>query len=78
MVGNNEDLDMGRRPGAEDWRWSSTGRVLNGRMIGWLDDAMCGLYHAQEDKEREFLSLASKPSLSGFPICASKLTAPIW
>jgi hypothetical protein len=27
MLGNDEDLGRSRRPGAEDWGWSSTGQV---------------------------------------------------
>jgi hypothetical protein len=32
-----------------------TGRVLGGRTIERSGDAVCGLYHAQEDEKREFL-----------------------
>jgi hypothetical protein len=31
------------------------GRVLGGREIERSGDAMCGLYHARGDEEREFL-----------------------
>jgi hypothetical protein len=55
MEGSNEDLGRSRRPGAEDQGWSSTGRVLGGQTIVMSGDAVCGLYHAQEDEEREFL-----------------------
>jgi hypothetical protein len=55
-MSSDEDLDMSRRPGAEDRGWLSTYRVLGGRMIGMSDDAVCGLYHAQEDEERVFLN----------------------
>jgi hypothetical protein len=50
MTGSDEDPGRSRRPGAEDWRWSSTGRVLSGWMIERSDDAVCGLHHAQGDK----------------------------
>jgi hypothetical protein len=30
MAGSDEDLGRSRRPAAEDWGWSSTGRVLDG------------------------------------------------
>jgi hypothetical protein len=36
-------------------RDSRTGRVLDGRMIGWSGDAVCGLHRAHGNKEREFL-----------------------
>jgi hypothetical protein len=61
MAGSNEDRGKSRRLGAEDWGWSNTGRVLGGRMIERSDDIVCGLHHAQGDKERRFLSSASKP-----------------
>jgi hypothetical protein len=55
MVDSDEDHGRSRRPDAEDRRWSRIGRVLGGWMIERLGDAMCGLYHAQEDKGRGFL-----------------------
>jgi hypothetical protein len=55
MVGSDVDLDRSRRPGTKDQRWLSTGRVLGGRTIRRLCDAVCGLYRAHEDEEREFL-----------------------
>jgi hypothetical protein len=61
MEGSDEDLCRSRRPGAEDWGWSSTYWVLGGRTIGRSGDAVCGLHHAQGDEERGFLDLASKP-----------------
>jgi hypothetical protein len=60
MAGSDEDCDRSRRPGAEDQGWSSTGRVLGGRRINKLGDAVCGVHHAQGDKEHEFLGLSSK------------------
>jgi hypothetical protein len=54
MVGSDEDLGRSRRPSTEDRRWSSTGRVLDGRMIRRLGDAVCGLHHAYGDEECEF------------------------
>jgi hypothetical protein len=55
MVGNDEDIGRSRRPVAEDRGWLSTGRVLSGRTIGTLSDAVCGLHHAHGDEERGFL-----------------------
>jgi hypothetical protein len=55
IAGSDEDLGRSRRPDAKDRGWSSTGRVLGGRTIERLDDAMCGLYRAQGDEERKFL-----------------------
>jgi hypothetical protein len=55
MVGSNEDQCRSRRLSAEDRRWSSTGRILGGRMIRRSGDAVCGLHHAQGDEEHEFL-----------------------
>jgi hypothetical protein len=61
MTGIDEDHSSSRRPDADDQRWSSTGRVLGGRMIESSGDAVSGLHYAQGDQERKFLSLASKP-----------------
>jgi hypothetical protein len=55
MVGSNEDHGRNRRPGAEDWGWSNTGRVLDGQMIERSDDVVCGLYCAQGDEKHGFL-----------------------
>jgi hypothetical protein len=55
MAGNGEDHGRSRRPSAEDRGWSSTGRVLDGRMIGMSGDAVCGLHRAQGDEEYGFL-----------------------
>jgi hypothetical protein len=60
MAGSDEDHGRSRRPSVEDRGWLGTGRVLSGRMIERSDDVVCGLYRAQGDEEREFLSLASK------------------
>jgi hypothetical protein len=54
MADSDENLGRSRRPGAEDQGWSSTGRVLGGRMIRRSDDAVCGLHRAQRDEERGF------------------------
>jgi hypothetical protein len=90
MMGSNEDHGMSRRPGAEDRRWSSIGRVLGGRMVERSGDAMCGLHRIQGDEERGFLGLDSKPrstvcqwfvlktSGSGFSVWASELAATVW
>jgi hypothetical protein len=61
MAGSDEDRGRSRRLGAEDQGWSSTGRVLDGQTIERSNDVVCGLYCAQGDEERMFLSLASKP-----------------
>jgi hypothetical protein len=45
MVGSDEDCGRSRRPGVEDRGWSSTGRVLGGRMIKRSGDIVCGLLH---------------------------------
>jgi hypothetical protein len=78
MACSDKDHGMSRRPGAEDRGWSSIGRILGGRVIRKSGDAVCGLHRTWGDEENEFLGCASKPGLSGFPICASKLTAPVW
>jgi hypothetical protein len=59
MVGSNEDRGRSIRLGAEDCGWSSTGRVLGGRMIKRLGDTVCGVHYAQGDEERRF-SLKTK------------------
>jgi hypothetical protein len=46
MADSDEDRCRSRRLGAEDWGWSSTGRVLGGQMIERSSDAVCGLRHA--------------------------------
>jgi hypothetical protein len=55
MVGSDEDHDRSRRPGVEDWGWLNTGRVFSSRTVERSDDAVCSLYRAQGDDEREFL-----------------------
>jgi hypothetical protein len=56
IVNSDEDRNKSMRPGAEDWGWSSTGRVLGGRAIGRSSDTVCDLHRACRDKERGFLS----------------------
>jgi hypothetical protein len=63
MASSDEDHCKSRRSGVEDQGWSSTSRVLGARTIERLGDAMCDLYHAQEDEECGFLGLTSKPRL---------------
>jgi hypothetical protein len=46
MTGSDEDHGRSRRPSAEDRGWSSTSRVLSGRMIEWSGDVVCGLHRA--------------------------------
>jgi hypothetical protein len=55
MAGSDEDHYRSRRPGAEDRRWSGIGRVLGGRTVRRLGDAVCGLHRARGDEERGFL-----------------------
>jgi hypothetical protein len=64
MVGSDEDRGRSRRPGAEDWGWSSTGWVLSDWMIERLGDAVCDLYRAQGEEEHWFLGLGTKPRVS--------------
>jgi hypothetical protein len=54
MAGSDEDHGGSRRPGAEDRGWSSTGRVLGGRMVKRSGDAMCSLHCVQGDEEHSF------------------------
>jgi hypothetical protein len=68
MAGNDEDRGWSRRLGAEDRAWSSTSRVLSGRIIERSGDAVCGLHLAQGDKEHRFLGLASKPCQRFLPV----------
>jgi hypothetical protein len=77
MADNDEDRGKSTRLVAEDREWSSTGWVLGGRTIERSGDAMCGLYHAQGDEEREFLGLASKPRSTVSSSLASKLMATV-
>jgi hypothetical protein len=53
MMGNDEDHDRSRRPGAEDRRWSQ--RSDTRWPIGRSGDIMRGLYCAHEDEKRGFL-----------------------
>jgi hypothetical protein len=46
MAGSNEDPGQSRRPSAEDWGWSTTGRVLDVWMIGRMGDIVCILHRA--------------------------------
>jgi hypothetical protein len=55
MAGNDEHHGRSRRPGVENRGWSGIGRVLGGRTIERSGDAVCGLHHAREDDEHEFL-----------------------
>jgi hypothetical protein len=77
MADNDEDWGRSRRLGAEDWEWSSTGRVLGGQTIERSGDAVCGLHRTQGDEERGFLSSASKPRSTVSPGLASKLVATV-
>jgi hypothetical protein len=72
MAGSNEDRDRSRRPGAEDRGWSNRSRVLGGRTVERLVDAVCGLHHARGYEEHKFLGLASKPMATVSPGLASK------
>jgi hypothetical protein len=44
MADSDEDRGRSRRPGAEDWEWSITDRVLSGWTIERLGDIVCGLH----------------------------------
>jgi hypothetical protein len=55
MASSDEDHGKSRRPSAEFWACSSTGRVLSGRVIERLGDVVCGLHHERGDKEHMFL-----------------------
>jgi hypothetical protein len=77
-MGNNEDHGRSRRPGTEDWEWSSTGWVLGGWTIERLGDVVCSLYHAQGDEERGFLGLASEPRSAVSSSLTSKSAAAVW
>jgi hypothetical protein len=68
-MGSDENRGRNRRLGVEDRGWSSTGRILDGRMIERSDDAMCGLHHARGDEEHGFLALAIKPR---------SMVSPVW
>jgi hypothetical protein len=46
MTDSAEVLARSKRSGAENQRWSSTGRVLDGRTIERSGDTVCGLYCA--------------------------------
>jgi hypothetical protein len=71
MVDGDENRGMCKRLGAQDQRWSSTGRVLGGQTIERSGDDVWGLHRAQGDEERGFLGLASKPRSTVSPGLAS-------
>jgi hypothetical protein len=77
MVGSDEDRGRSRRLDADDRGWSNIGQVFGGRMIERSGDTMCGLHCTQGDEEREFLSLASKPTSTVSPGLASKSVATV-
>jgi hypothetical protein len=77
MAGNDEDRGKSRRLAVEDQGWSSTGRVLGGRMIKMSSYAMCDLHHVQRDEVLGFLGLASKPRSMIPPSLASKSVATV-
>jgi hypothetical protein len=78
QTGSDEDLGTSRRPGAEDQRWSSIDRVLGGRTIGKLGDAVCGLHRAHGDVEHGFFDSASKLRSTDFSIWFLKSAALVW
>jgi hypothetical protein len=45
VVGSDEDRGRSRRPGADERGWSSTGRILGGRITERSADMVCGLHH---------------------------------
>jgi hypothetical protein len=71
-VDSDDDRGMSTRLGAEDWRWSSTSRVLDGQTIGRSGNVVYDLHRAQEDNECIFLGLALKPRLMVSPGLTSK------
>jgi hypothetical protein len=77
MTGSDEDRGRSRRLGADDWGWSSTCRILGDQRIEKSSDTMCNLHRAQEDDERMFLGLASKPRSTVSPSLASKPVATV-
>jgi hypothetical protein len=77
MTANNEDRGRSRRLGAEDWGWSSIGRVLGGRTIERSGDVVCGLHHAQEDEERGFLWFGPQNQHPWFSDLGHKITATV-
>jgi hypothetical protein len=82
IAGSDEDRGRSRRLGTEDWGWSSTSRVLDGRTIERLGEPVCGLHHAIGDEEHEFLSLTSKlrstvsPGLASKPVATALMVWP--
>jgi hypothetical protein len=56
MADNDKDRGKSRRPVAEDWGWSSVGRIHGGRMIGMSGDIVCSLHCTYGDEEHMFLS----------------------
>jgi hypothetical protein len=72
MAGSDEDHGMSRKPGVEDRRWSTIGRVLGGQTIERSGDAVCGLHRVKRDEEHGFPDLSLKVGSYSLMICASK------
>jgi hypothetical protein len=61
LADSDKDRGRSRRLGMEDRGWSGISRVLSGRTIGRLGDAVCDPYRTHGgDKKRGFSDLASK------------------
>jgi hypothetical protein len=65
MVGSDEDHVRSRRPGAEDWGWSSTGRVTS-CAICTVQVAMRSAGFLAEPQNQGRVSLLSLKSKDGF------------
>jgi hypothetical protein len=82
LVGSDEDHGSSGRPGAEDHRWLSIGRVFDSRVIGRSSDVVCDPCTCRRGARVSWLSLKTKvvgfPGLglktdsSGLMICDSK------
>jgi hypothetical protein len=55
MVDGDENRGMCKRLGAQDQRWSSTGRVLGGQTIERSGDDVWGLHVHKETRSVGFL-----------------------
>jgi hypothetical protein len=60
MTGSDKYRGRRRRLGVDDRGWSNTSRILGGRTIGRLGDAVCDHHTCGGDEKHGFSSLASK------------------
>jgi hypothetical protein len=74
MAGSDEDHSRSRRPGAEEWEWSSTCQLLGGRAIRRSSDIVCGLHRTLKMRS---MSLLVEPQNQGRRFVSSLDSKPL-